>query len=123
MRANQPSSSDPPSVDRGAGSLGSRTSARSEDIYVRNYDPTWGYDLKVTALGSGDEPVFESRYYCQPGEGISVENVLAPAEYEVCVELDNRHEVRAECRVSSAPEHTIHVELGNGTVSLSEGLY
>lgn len=123
MRANLPSSSDRLPVDGGAGERASRQSPRSEDIYMRNYDPYWGYDLDVRVLGRGEEPVFESSYCLQPGEGRSVENVIAPGEYEVVVELDARHEARADCRVSSAPDHTIHVELGNGTVSLTEGLY
>ena len=123
MRANQPSHGDSPFADRRSGRRATRETPRSEDIHLRNYDREWGYDLEVTVRGSGDEPVFESRYYCQPGEVIAVENVLAPGEYEVRVELDNRREVAAECRVSSAPDHTVRVELGNGTVSLSEGLY
>ncbi|WP_436929959.1 hypothetical protein [Halosimplex halobium] len=123
MRANLPSDGDPLFADRSPARPATRETPRSEDIHLRNYDREWGYDLDVTVRGGGDEPVFESRYYCQPGEVIAVENVLAPGEYDVVVELDNRRAVAAECRVSSAPDHTIRVEVGNGTVSLTEGLY
>lgn len=122
MGANQPSNSDPSFAGRGVSGRASRNPPRSEDIYMRNYDPYWGYDLEVTVRRS-DEAVFESSYYFQPGEIKSVGNVIPAGEYEVTVELDNHREKTTACRVSSAPDHTIHVELGNGTVSLTEGLY
>ncbi|ELZ29267.1 hypothetical protein C475_03584 [Halosimplex carlsbadense 2-9-1] len=123
MRANPPSDGDLPFADRSPGRSATREPPRTEDIHLRNYDRECGYDLDVTVLGRGEDPVFESRYFCQPGEVIAVENVLPPGEYEVVVELDNRREVATECRVSSAPGHTVRVEVGNGTVSLTEGLY
>lgn len=123
MWSNQPSPSEQSRSDSAPGPSTADDSAPSEDLYVRNYDPYWGYDLELTVDGPEAAPTFEATYYLQPGQVKSVGNVLPAGEYEVSVVLDNRREETAACRVSSAPEHTIHVELGNGTVSLTEGLY
>ncbi|MEF8775470.1 MAG: hypothetical protein V5A43_03075 [Haloarculaceae archaeon] len=98
-------------------------SVESETIFLRNYDPYRAYDLEVSVVdGSGTE-VFGGRYYFQPGQIESVRGGLDPGDYEVTVELDNRREKTVECTVDDAPEHTIHVEIGNGIASVTEGLY
>jgi hypothetical protein len=97
-------------------------SVHSENLFIRNYDPYEAYDLTVS-VSDTEAPVFEERYFFQPGQIETVRGVLVPGEYEVTVELDNRRRKTATCRVGDSPHQTIHVEMGNGIVSLTEGLY
>jgi hypothetical protein len=96
---------------------------RSEDVFLRNYDPHRGYDLEVSIVDADGHPTFEETFYFQPGGTESVEDAVDPGIYDVTVVLDGRRHETATCRIGSAPEHTVHAELGNGTVSLTEGLY
>ena len=95
----------------------------SSQVYMRNYDPYWEYDLTVTVRDGAGNLVYDRRYYFQPGQVKHERDPLQPGEYEVTVELDNRQRKTETCRVSADPDHTIHVELGNGLVSITEGLY
>jgi len=121
MHSNQ-SESRPPGTER-AGRQSARAPVDTEDVYLRNYDPFCEYDLTVAVTDRDGQPVFRRRYYFQPGEVKSERDLLEPGTYEVTVELDNRRRETATCRVGPDPERTVHVELGNGTVSLTEGLY
>jgi len=44
-------------------------------------------------------------------------------ESDVVVELDGRRRDRARCTVDPSPDGTALVEIGNGTVSVTQGLY
>ncbi len=101
----------------------STASVDTEDVHLRNYDPFCEYDLTMTVTDERGDLVFRRRYYFQPGEVESERDLLEPGTYEVTVELDNRRRETATCRVGPDPEQTVHVELGNGTVSVTEGLY
>lgn len=94
----------------------------SEDLHVRNYDHRWGYDLTVEVREPDGTMVFEKRYYLQPGQVESELGVLAEGEYEFRATLDNLQEEQLRCRVDPAPEHTAVIEVGNGALSLTEGL-
>lgn len=100
-----------------------REIARSEEIHIRNHDPYRGYDLELSVTDGSDRTVFEHRYYLQPGQIQSVGGVLGQGVYEVTVELDNHRRKTLDCTVDASPGHTAHVEVGNGIVSLTEGLY
>jgi len=95
---------------------------RTETLLLRNYDPHAAYDLSV-AVGDETPPAFAARYHLRPGQIETVSGVLASGEYEVTVELHGHREKTAACRVGSAPEDTIHVEVGNGIVSVTQGLF
>lgn len=123
MQSNQTSVRQKPSPDSHPGDDGTSGAVRSEDLFIRNYDPFRGYALRVTVNGADGAPVLDETYYLQPGGIKSVADRLSPGEYEVAVRLDSYRRKTADCRVSPSPEQTIHVELGNGTVSLTEGLY
>ena len=122
MHSNQSEGRPAGSAGRASGPS-ARTSVDTEDVHLRNYDPFCEYDLTVTVTDEGGDLVFRRRYYFQPGEVESERDLLEPGTYEVSVELDNRRRETATCRVGPDPERTVHVELGNGTVSVTEGLY
>lgn len=97
--------------------------ARSEDIHIRNYDHQWGYDLDIVVTTPDGEPVVSKRYYLQPGQNVSECDLLQSGEYELHVTLDNSREETLQCRISSAPDHTAVIEVGNGGLGLTEGLH
>ncbi|MFB6359961.1 MAG: hypothetical protein ABEH59_01415 [Halobacteriales archaeon] len=94
----------------------------SEDIHVRNYDHQWGYDLTLEVFDADGEAVLETRYYLPPGQFESEINALPAGRYAVQATLDNRKDASAEVRIDTDVEHTLVVEVGNGALSLTEGL-
>jgi hypothetical protein len=95
---------------------------RSEEIHVRNFDVRRSYDLTIE-VRDDQGLVFANRYHLTPGKTISELDRLAPGEYEVRVQLDGRRRQTTVCEIGESPEQTALVEVGNGTVSVTEGLY
>lgn len=95
---------------------------RSEEIHIRNFDTSRSYDLTVEVRDS-EGLAFASRYYLTPGKTVSELGQLPPDEYEVRVELDGRRQQTVRCEIDETPEGTALIEVGNGTVSVTEGLY
>ncbi len=96
---------------------------RSEDILIRNYDHRSGYDLHLTAVTHPDSTTFQKRYYHPPGAVVSECDLLPSSDCEITVVLDGVQEASKHCRIDSSPDHTAVIEIGNGTLSLTEGLY
>jgi hypothetical protein len=96
---------------------------RTEDVLIRNYDHERGYDLRLTVRARTDETTFRNRYYLQPGEIVSECDQLPSGDYEVAVTLDDRQESSDTHRIDSSADHTVVIEIGNGALSLTEGLY
>jgi len=94
----------------------------TEDVLIRNHDFQWGYDLEVTVTRADWETVHDERYYLQPGETKSEFGLLDPGNYEFHVVLDNRRELTTRVDVDDATDGVL-VELGNGAVSVHDGLY
>ena len=100
----------------------SRQATRSEELHIRNFDIRRSYDLTVRFERDG-HVVFCEQYYLTPGKTVTEIDRIWPGEYEVVVELDGRRREAAICRVGPAPDDTTLVEVGNGTVSITEGHY
>jgi hypothetical protein len=98
------------------------TDNRSEEIHIRNFDVERTYDLTVTVQDT-DGIVFANRYHLKPGTTVSELDRLAAGEYVVQVALDGRQQAVTECTVDETPENTALIEVGNGIVSVTEGLY
>lgn len=95
---------------------------RSEELHIRNFDVSRAYDLTVEVHDS-DGLVFANRYYLTPGKTASETERLPPGEYGIRVELDGRRQTSARCTIDGTPDRTALIEVGNGTVSVTEGLY
>lgn len=96
--------------------------AYSEDIHVRNYDIERSY--RVTVSVSDDDGVtFEETYWLRPGAFLSEIDEVDPGEYEIEVEIDNGRSVSRTCQVDADHTHSVLIELGNGIVSISQGIY
>lgn len=94
----------------------------SEDLLVRSYDHRQAYDVDVEVRHEDGALAFHERYYLQPGATVSETNRLPGGCYQVRVTLDNRQERVLLSRIDDAPEHTAVVEVGNGALSLTDGL-
>ncbi|MFB6301225.1 MAG: hypothetical protein ABEH65_13310 [Halobacteriales archaeon] len=104
-------------------SIDSETRSASEEILIRSYDHRWAYDLEIEAVDAAGESIYRKRYYLQPGQIEGVRNELPTGEYELWITLDNTHHKTVDCRIGSAPEDTVVIEIGNGTMSITQGLY
>lgn len=98
-----------------------RGAVRREVVLIRNYDHQWAYDVEIVARDETGEPVFERRYYLQPGGTASEPGELPPGTYEFTVTMDNDARDVLRCRIDETPERTVLVELGNGTMSVTAG--
>lgn len=94
----------------------------SGDVHVSNHDHQWGYDIAIDVVDEAGETVFEKRYYLQAGREVSELDALPPGEYEVRALMDNLQEKVLQCRIGPAPEQTVLIEVGNGALSLSQGV-
>lgn len=99
------------------------TADRTEDILIRNYDHRSGYDLHLTVSTHPDNTTFQKRYYLPPGAVVSECDLLRSIDCKITAVLDDVQEVSRHCRIDSSPDHTAVIEIGNGTLSLTEGLY
>jgi hypothetical protein len=97
-------------------------SQQSEEIHIRNFDLNKAHNLTIEVHDS-DGLVFANRYYLTPGKTESELGRLQPGEYELRVELDGRRQETTTCAVDGTPERTALVEVGNGTISVTEGHY
>ncbi|MGQ4554663.1 hypothetical protein [Halobellus sp. GM3] len=98
------------------------TAVQSEDLHVRSYAHRCAYDLFVELVDSDGEVVFEKRYYLQPGSSESETDAVPPGEYEIRAVLDNDSQKQRRCQIGPGPTETAVIELGNGVLSLTEGL-
>lgn len=99
-----------------------KVARRSEEIHIRNFDVNRAYDLTMEVRDS-EGLVFANRYHLTPGKTVSELGRLPPGEYEVRVDLDGRRQQTALCEIDGTPARTALIEVGNGTVSVTEGLY
>lgn len=95
---------------------------RSEDILIRNYDHQSGYDLHLTVVTSTGHTTVQKRYYLPPGGVVSECDLLPSVDCEITATLNDVQETSRHCRVDSSPDHTAVIEIGNGTLRLTEGL-
>jgi hypothetical protein len=99
------------------------TADSNEDILIRNYDHRSGYDLHLTVITHPDNTTFQKRYYLPPGAVVSECDLLPSIDCKITAVLDDVQEASRHCRIDSSPDHTAVIEIGNGTLSLTEGLY
>lgn len=100
----------------------SRVAARTEDLHLRSYAHEWAYDVAVEVRTPDGDVAFAAEYYLQPGDAESEIDALPPGEYEIRATLDNDRRETATCRIGPEPDRTAVLEVGNGVLSLTEGL-
>ena len=95
----------------------------SEEVFVRSYDHRLAYDIDIEVRTLDGEVVFEDRYYLLPGHTEIEKNAIPAGEMQVVVSLDNEVEKSTRCKIGDGPEHTVMIEVGNGALSVTEGLH
>ena len=96
---------------------------RSENVFCRNYDLSRRYAVDLTVVDGDGTVRYSDRVALRPGQVESVAGVLPAGNYYVTVDFERRRRKTRSICVSPDPDHTVHVEVGNGVVSLTEGLY
>lgn len=99
-----------------------RTAARSEDLHLRSYAHEWAYDVAIEVVTPDGDLAFAADYYLRPGDTESEVDALPAGKYEIRATLDNGTRKTAACRIGSDPDRTAVIEVGNGVLSLTEGL-
>lgn len=95
---------------------------QSEDIHLRNFDVERTYDLTLK-VRDGDGLMFANRYHLTPGKTVSELDRLPPGEYIVQATINGHRTELTVCEIGATPEKLALVEVGNGTVSVTEGVY
>lgn len=93
----------------------------TEQIHLRNYDGRRTHTVDIT-FRSDDEPVRETRYRIEPGRALSDLAAVPGGEYELQVTVDGERTESHRCHLGSAPRRTAVIEVGNGVVSVTDGL-
>ena len=96
--------------------------SRSEDLHVRNLDASRSYELMII-VRTVEEPVITTRYQLSPGKRVSEFEQLPPGTYTVVAELRNKRRSTARCEIDDSPSGGALVEVGNGAVAVTDGLY
>jgi hypothetical protein len=97
------------------------SSARREDLHIRNLDLKRGYNLRVEVRDG--ESVFTREYRLGPGERHSELDQLAPGTYTVVASLGDGRRRATRCTINDRPARAALIEIGNGTVSVTDGLH
>jgi hypothetical protein len=92
-----------------------------ETLVLRSYDGSRTRTVTVRLL-AGDDVVSERTYRLPPLSAVSVRLRLDRGVYRVDARLNADHADSAECLLGSAPTETALVEVGNGLVSVAEGV-
>lgn len=109
--------------DEATGRPGVRDRAvRDDALVIRNYDGRRAHDVTVRFLDADDEIALERSYALSPGDVVSVATRVERGVYRVEAHLEDGNFVGTECLVGAGPGETALVEVGNGLVSVSEGL-
>ena len=100
-----------------------RSGARRTDaLVVRNYDGRTSHQITVRFLDAADEVALERTYTLSPGDVVSVATRVERGVYRVEAHTEEGDIVGTDCLVGTGADETAIVEVGNGLVSVSEGL-
>lgn len=96
--------------------------AAAGEIHLRNYDVARSHRVWLNVVDDGRR-VLETTRRLRPGAVRSVAGDLAPGEYDVEVGVDGLRRAVERCRVGDGPAGAVLVEMGNGVVSVTEGVH
>jgi|APHM01.1.fsa_nt_gi hypothetical protein len=92
-----------------------------ECLVLRNYHNDT-HVLTVRFRDADDETVFHRRYPLTGGVAVSVAARLERGVYRITARLDDGPTATSDCLVGSGPDETALVEIGNGIMSVAEGV-
>jgi hypothetical protein len=94
-----------------------------ETLVLRNYDSEQEHDVTVRFLNADSGNAFQQTYTLAPGAVMSISFRLQRAVYRVEVSVDDGGTANAKCLIGSGPDETALIKVGNGLVSVAEGVY
>lgn len=94
-----------------------------ETIVLRNYDGELTHEVVVELRNADDEIALQKTYTLTPQTVTSIQTRLPRAVYNVDVRVAGTDSSSADCLVGSGPSETALVEVGNGLVSVAEGVF
>lgn len=97
------------------------TAATDEVLRARNYDVETSHTVWIHVVDDGEQRL-ETTRRLRPGETRTVAEAIPPGEYDIEVGIDGLRREVGRCRVGPDPERTALVEVGNGVVSVTEGV-
>lgn len=97
-------------------------SVSEECLVVRNYDGKTSHEVTVRFLDATDSIAFRTTHTLSPLGAITVSERIDRAVYRVEVAVDATQTGTAECLIGNHPTETALVEIGNGLLSISEGI-
>lgn len=111
-----------PRPPRAAADESEQSPPSGEAVVVRNYDSSVEHHVTVRLLDRNDELVVSRTKPVPPQSVVSLSAELDRGVYRVHVRVDDERLTTAECVVGSGPTETALVELGNGVVSVVDGI-
>jgi hypothetical protein len=92
-----------------------------EALVVRNYDAT--ETTVVVTFHEDDKRLLQRQYTLAPDGCVSFVTPFRRAVYDVTARVLDGDEDSAECLLGDAPSEAALVEVGNGLVSVADGIY
>lgn len=93
-----------------------------EAIVLRNYDSAAAHEVTVRLVDAADDVAVRRTSTVPPQAVVSVHEPLERGVYRVEAHVGGEYLAATECLVGSGPDETALVELGNGIVSVVEGV-
>jgi hypothetical protein len=97
-----------------------RLVADDESLVLRNYDGEQAADVTVRVFDADGNAAFEQTH--APAGGLTIAAGVARGVYRVETELTDTRAASRDVLVGSDPQKTALVEVGNGLVSVAEGV-
>lgn len=94
-----------------------------QSLVLRNYDADETHSISITFVDPDDNIAFDRSITVDPLATVSIETRLERAVYRVTVRTEEESTASADCLVGSGPDECAVVETGNGTVTVSDGLF
>lgn len=91
-------------------------------IVLRNYDHEDAHELLVAISNSSGATVYNEMLAVKPLETVTVRPAVEPDTYRVTVEADGEQAASEPCLIGSPDAEAALIELGNGIISLTDGL-
>lgn len=109
------------SLDRDSLEPSDSPESGAETVSLRNYDATEAHTLAVTVTNPSGDTVIDRSVPVGPFETVSIQGRPDRAIYHVGVTSERGASDSAECSLGGGPGECAVVEIGNGTVSVTDG--
>jgi hypothetical protein len=111
-------------ADRTAGTYEtSQEVVDTHGVVLRNYDGEDAHELSVEFRDAAGTTVFDRTFALEPLDTVTAQPNVEPDTYRVSAKCDGGQTASTECLIGSQAGEAALVEVGNGVVSLTDGLF